>query len=101
MSDRYGPPPADAQRFAGLLQRRRERGLPTGRVEPKLSAATSGYNCSGEYTGVLLDQVGRRVWSCGHKHTRRVGDDLFGRTTPIFRSAENCARAELERRAAS
>lgn len=73
--------------------------------EVKLVASTA-LLVNGHYMGVLIkDRRGEHrtdayLWRCGHEHPRRIGDDLQGRETPVWRSAQKCAEDELARRAA-
>lgn len=92
---------------AGLRQRREEQGLP---VTPTLKAGWQVQEVGRSewiaedfdgtlYEGLLLDTESREiVWTCEHSHFRRDRSAL-GLTSPVFRSALDCAKDELERRA--
>jgi ribosomal protein L40E len=66
---RYGPP-ADGDRFAGLRQRRRERGLATGRISETRPCGFCG--ASQPTTATHCDECGAYMRSedeAGHMNT--------------------------------
>lgn len=62
-----------------------------------MRASTQGK--PGSYEGVLRDEKGHVVWSCGHGHRNRGNDSHSGPYGVHFnKAALSCAREELQRR---